>query len=160
MSAFAGPEPKPGILNVHAYVPGKSGPKTGKVHKLSSNESPMGPSPKAVSAYQEAVSQNLALYPDPSATKLRDAIAKRYGLNAANIVCGGTGSDELLQMLAHAYLGVGDEAIYSQFGFLVYPIAIATGNLPHVGTVTGKLTRERTSKAICIGNALPSSSRG
>ena len=126
MSAFAGPEPKPGILNVHAYVPGKSGPKTGKVHKLSSNESPMGPSPKAVSAYQEAVSQNLALYPDPSATKLRDAIAKHYGLNAANIVCGGTGSDELLQMLAHAYLGVSDEAIYSQFGFLVYPIAIAT----------------------------------
>ena len=126
MSAFAGPEPKPGILDIHAYVPGKSGPKTGKVHKLSSNESPMGPSPKAVAAYQDAVSQNLALYPDPSATKLRDAIAKRYGLNAANIVCGGTGSDELLQMLAHAYLGVGDEAIYSQFGFLVYPIAIAT----------------------------------
>jgi len=126
MAAFAGPEPKPGILDIHAYVPGKSGPKTGKIYKLSSNESPMGPSPKAVAAYQEAISQNLALYPDPSAVKLRDAIAKRYGLIAANIVCGGTGSDELLQMLAHAYLGVGDEAIYSQFGFLVYPIAIAT----------------------------------
>ena len=126
MSAIHGPSPKPGILDIHAYVPGKSGPKTGKVHKLSSNESPLGPSPKAVAAYQEAVAQNLALYPDPGATKLREAIAKRYGLNAANIVCGGTGSDELLQMLAHAYLGVGDEAIYSQFGFLVYPIAIAT----------------------------------
>ena len=126
MSSFVGPEPKPGILDILAYVPGKSGPKTGKTYKLSSNESPLGPSPKAVAAYQDAVSQNLALYPDPSATKLRDAIAKRYGLNAAHIVCGGTGSDELLQMLAHAYLGVGDEAIYSQFGFLVYPIAIAT----------------------------------
>ena len=126
MSVILGPSPKPGILDIHAYVPGKSGPKTGKVHKLSSNESPLGPSPKAVAAYQEAVAQNLALYPDPGATKLREAIAKRYGLNAANIVCGGTGSDELLQMLAHAYLGVGDEAIYSQYGFLVYPIAIAT----------------------------------
>ena len=126
MSVILGPSPKPGILDIQAYVPGKSGPKTGKVHKLSSNESPLGPSPKAVAAYQEAVAQNLALYPDPGATKLREAIAKRYGLNAANIVCGGTGSDELLQMLAHAYLGVGDEAIYSQYGFLVYPIAIAT----------------------------------
>ena len=126
MSSLLGPEPKPGILDIQAYVPGKSGAKTGKTYKLSSNESPMGPSPMAVAAYQDAVGQNLALYPDPSATKLRAAISKRYGLDAAHIVCGGTGSDELLQMLAHAYLGVGDEAIYSQFGFLVYPIAIAT----------------------------------
>ena len=126
MSSFQGPVPKPGILDIHAYVPGKSGPKTGKVYKLSSNESPLGPSPKALAAYQEAAAQNLALYPDGSATKLREAIAKRYGLNAANIICGGTGSDELLQMLAHAYLGPGDEAIYCEFGFLVYPIAIAT----------------------------------
>lgn len=131
MSSFQGPVPRPGILDIHAYVPGKSGPKTGKVYKLSSNESPLGPSPKALAAYQEAVAQNLALYPDGSATKLREAISKRYGLNAANIICGGTGSDELLQMLAHAYLGPGDEAIYCEFGFLVYPIAIATnGAMP------------------------------
>ena len=126
MSSFQGPVPKPGILDIHAYVPGKSGPKMGKVYKLSSNESPLGPSSKALAAYQNAAAQNLALYPDGSATKLREAIAKRYGLNAANIICGGTGSDELLQMLAHAYLGPGDEAIYCEFGFLVYPIAIAT----------------------------------
>jgi histidinol-phosphate aminotransferase len=126
MSFTQGPIPKPGILGIHPYVPGKSGPKTGKVYKLSSNESPLGASPKAIAAYENAVAQNLALYPDPGATKLREAIAKRYHLNAANIVCGGTGSDELLQMLAHAYLGLGDEAIYSQYGFLVYPIAIAT----------------------------------
>ncbi|MDE2444947.1 MAG: histidinol-phosphate transaminase [Alphaproteobacteria bacterium] len=126
MSVMKGPIPKPGILGIDPYVPGKSGPKTGKVFKLSSNESPLGASPKAIAAYEQAVAQNLSLYPDPGATKLREAIAKRYGLNAANIVCGGTGSDELLQMLAHAYLGLGDEAIYSQFGFLVYPIAIAT----------------------------------
>jgi histidinol-phosphate aminotransferase len=66
----------------------------------------------------------LALYPDGSATELREAIAARYGLNATSIVCG-AGSDELLQLLAHAYLAPGDEAVYSQYGFLVYPIAIA-----------------------------------
>ena len=54
---------------------------------------------------------------------MREAIAARYGLNAARIVCG-AGSDELLQLIAHAYLGPGDEAVYSQHGFLVYPIAI------------------------------------
>lgn len=161
MSIIHGPVPKLGILDIHAYVPGKSGPKTGKVFKLSSNESPLGPSPKAVAAYQGAVAQNLALYPDPGATKLREAIAKRYGLNAANIVCGGTGSDELLQMLAHAYLGVGDDAIYSQFGFLVYPIAIATnGATPviapeknftaDVGEILARVTR--ATKIVFLAN--------
>ena len=161
MTLFVGPEPKPGILDIHAYVPGKSGPKSGKTYKLSSNESPLGPSPKAVAAYEEAVSQNLALYPDPGATKLREAIAKRYGLNAGHIVCGGTGSDELLQMLAHAYLGVGDEAIYSQFGFLVYPIVIATNGatavvapeknyVADVGEILSRLTN--ATKMVFLAN--------
>ena len=68
-------------------------------------------------------SDKLALYPDGSATALREAIASRYGLSADRIVCG-AGSDEILQLLAHAYLGPGDEAIYSQYGFMVYPIVI------------------------------------
>lgn len=116
------PIPKPGILEISAYVPGKSGAKGAKVHKLSSNESPIGASAKAIAAYK-AVADTLELYPDGSATLLRTAIANRYGLMPENIVCG-AGSDELLQLLAHAYLGSGDEAIYSQYGFLVYPIAI------------------------------------
>lgn len=116
------PQPNPGILDIAAYVPGKSGAKTGKVHKLSSNESPLGASPRAVEAYKAAAA-SLALYPDGGAMALREAIAARYGLKAENIVCG-AGSDELLQLLAHAYLKPGDEAIYSQYGFLVYPIAI------------------------------------
>src|SRR5437016_5169639 len=118
--SITGPLPKPGILEIEAYVPGKSGPKTGKTFKLSSNESPIGASPKAVAAFTTAAT-DLALYPDGSAAFLREAIAKRHGLKAENIVCG-AGSDELLQLLAHAYLSPGDEAIYSQFGFLVYPI--------------------------------------
>jgi histidinol-phosphate aminotransferase len=116
------PLPRPGILDIEAYVPGGSGARGGKVFKLSSNESPLGPSPAAVAAYTAAAAA-LALYPDGSATSLRAAIAGRYGLKAENIVCG-AGSDELLQLLAHAYLGPGEEAIHSQYGFLVYPIAI------------------------------------
>jgi histidinol-phosphate aminotransferase len=118
---------KSGIQTIHAYVPGKSGPKTGKVHKLSSNETPLGPSPAAIAAYAQHASSSLALYPEGSSKILREAIANRHGLNAEQIVCG-AGSDEVLQFLAHAYLGPGDEAIYSQFGFLLYPIAIATND--------------------------------
>jgi histidinol-phosphate aminotransferase len=120
----ARPSPRPGILEISAYVPGKSAAKGTKIHKLSSNESPIGASPAAVAAYQSAGS-TLERYPDGSASALRGAIARRYGLAADQIVCG-AGSDELLQLLAHAYLGPGDEAIYSQYGFLVYPIAIAS----------------------------------
>ena len=120
------PQPRPGILEIAPYVPGKSSAKGGKIYKLSSNESPLGASPKAIEAYG-AVASKLELYPDGSAQTLREAIAARYGLSAGNIVCG-AGSDELLQLLAHAYLGPGDEAIYTEYGFLVYPIAIQSND--------------------------------
>lgn len=122
-TAAARPMPKPGILDIAPYVPGKAGAKGQKVYKLSANETPLGASPKAIDAYRQAANV-LEFYPDGSANELREAIASRYGLKADNIVCG-AGSDELLQLLAHAYLGPGDEAVYSQYGFLVYPIAIA-----------------------------------
>ena len=132
---MSAPVPRPGILDIAPYVPGKSGKPGAKVHKLSSNESPLGPSPKAVAAYR-AAADTLALYPDGTATDLRNAIAARYGLKAEHIVCG-AGSDELLQLIAHAYLGPGDEAVYSQYGFLVYPIAIqSNGALPIVAPET------------------------
>lgn len=123
-------QPKPGILDIAAYVPGRSKAAAGvKTHKLSSNENPLGASPRAIAAYKQAA-ENLALYPDGAATALRDAIGQRYGLNPAHIVCG-AGSDEILQLLANAYLRHGDEAIYSEHGFLVYPIVIqANGATP------------------------------
>jgi histidinol-phosphate aminotransferase len=124
------PQPRPGILQIDPYVPGKSSAKGAKIHKLSSNESPVGASPKAIEAYK-ASAATLERYPDGSATALRNAIAQRYGLSAERIVCG-AGSDELLQLLAHAYLGEGDEAVYSQYGFLVYPIAIAANGAKSV----------------------------
>ncbi len=124
---LTGPVPQPGILDIAPYVPGKSSVEgAARVHKLSSNESPLGPSPAAAAAHRSLADQ-LHLYPDGSAVGLRLALAARYGLNAANIVCG-AGSDELLSLLARAYLGPGDEAIYSQFGFLLYPIAIKTSS--------------------------------
>ena len=125
MSAAADqPIPRPGVLDIAPYVPGKSqATGGGRLFKLSSNETPFGPSPAAVAAYQAAAGQ-LALYPDGSATKLRSAIAAAYGLHAERIVCG-AGSDEILNLLAHAYVGPGDEAIHTEHGFLVYKIAIA-----------------------------------
>ena len=130
------PKPRPGVLDISAYVPGKSAAPAGvKLVKLSSNETPLGPSPRAVEAYQSVASQ-LALYPDGSATKLRDAIGARYGLDLARIVCGG-GSDELLRLLTHAYVGPGDEGVYTQYGFLVYKIEIlAAGGVPIVAEET------------------------
>lgn len=131
MSTLA-PTPRPGVLAIEAYVPGESKVPGGvKPIKLSSNETPLGPSPAAVAAYK-AAGLDMERYPDGQATVLRQAIGKRYGLDPARIVCG-AGSDELLTMLAHAYLGPGDEAIYTQHGFLVYRIAIlACGATPVV----------------------------
>jgi histidinol-phosphate aminotransferase len=93
--------------------------------KLSSNETPLGPSPKAVDAFKATAEKGLHRYPDGGATELRKAIGKRFGLDADRIVCG-AGSDELLSLLAQAYLGPGTEAIYTEHGFLVYPIVIRT----------------------------------
>ncbi len=132
MSRPTVPQPRTGILDIAAYVPGReSVAGVAKVWKLSSNETPLGPSPAAVSAL-EAVSAQLELYPDGQATKLREAIAEVHGLHPANIVCG-NGSDDLLALLAQAYLSPGDEGIFSEHGFLVYKIQIlAAGAKPVV----------------------------
>ncbi len=89
--------------------------------KLSSNRTSLGPSPNAIAAYR-AVGEHLEDYPDGSASALREAIGTAFGLDPDRIVCG-AGSDDLLNLLARAYLGDGDEAIYTTHGFLVYPIA-------------------------------------
>lgn len=115
------PVPKPGILDIQAYVPGESSVPGLKPIKLSSNETPLGPSPQAVAAYR-SVAASLERYPDGAATDLRKAIGRAYGLDPERIVCG-CGSDELLNLLAHGYLGEGDEAIFTEHGFLVYRIA-------------------------------------
>lgn len=130
------PSPRQSIFEIDPYVPGRSVlPGSGPVIKLSSNETPLGPSPNAVEAFRAAAAK-LDRYPDGSAKALREALAAAYGLNPEHIVCG-NGSDELFHMLAQAYLGPGDEAIYTEHGFLVYRIVIlANGARPVIAPET------------------------
>jgi histidinol-phosphate aminotransferase len=130
------PQPRPGVLDIQAYVPGKSSaPGVAKVFKLSSNETPLGPSPKAIAAYKSA-GDRLEEYPDGSARELREAIGRAFGLDPDRIVCG-AGSDDLLHLLAYAYLVDGDEAIHTTHGFLIYPIVtLGTGAKPIVAPET------------------------
>jgi histidinol-phosphate aminotransferase len=134
------PQPRPGVLAIDPYVPGKSAAPAGvKLHKLSSNESPLGASPKAVEAVAAAAGK-LAFYPDGNATALREAIGRRYGLDPARIICG-AGSDELLSLATHAFVGPGEEGLYSQHGFLMYRIAIlGAGGEPVVAPETNLRT--------------------
>jgi len=119
ISSRQAPQPKPWIDAIHAYVPGKSKGKDGRpLIKLSANENPLGTSRAAL----EARAQAPALYPDPDSTALRAAIAAKHGLDAARVVMG-TGSDELLNLAAQGYAGLGDEVIYVRYGFSVYDIA-------------------------------------
>ena len=109
------PQPRPGVMQIDAYVPGKSkAAGVAKIHKLSSNETPLGPSPKAMEAIRTF--DHLELYPDGAATRLREAIAARYGLDPNRIICG-AGSDELLALITHAYVGPGDEGLFTEHGF-------------------------------------------
>jgi histidinol-phosphate aminotransferase len=126
------PQPRPGVLDIAPYVPGKStAPGVDKVFKLSSNETPLGASPQAIAAYQ-AAGAHLEDYPDGAATELRAAIGRRFGLDPDRIICG-AGSDDLLNLIARVYLADGDEAIHTTHGFLVYPIAtLGTGAKPVV----------------------------
>jgi histidinol-phosphate aminotransferase len=126
------PQPRPGVLAIDPYVPGKStAAGVNRVFKLSSNETPLGPSPHAIAAYR-TVADHLANYPDGAATALREAIGGVFGLDPDRIVCG-AGSDDLLNLLADAYLRDGDEAIHTTHGFLVYPIAtLGSGAKPIV----------------------------
>src|SRR5713226_4657421 len=123
MTLLQRPQPRPGVLAIDPYVPGKSSAAgVARIFKLSSNETPLGPSPHALAAYR-AVAEHLQDYPDGASTALREAIGRAFGLDPERIACG-AGSDDLLNLIADAYLRDGDEAIHTTHGFLVYPIAI------------------------------------
>jgi histidinol-phosphate aminotransferase len=134
MSVPQRPQPRPGVLKIQAYVPGKSSaPGAAKVFKLSSNETPLGPSPHAIAAY-DAVGHHLEDYPDGAATDLREAIGRALGLDPSRIVCG-AGSDDLLNLIARAYLQDGDEAIHTTHGFRCDP---RQGDAAHQDRVPGQ----------------------
>lgn len=116
------PTPKDYIMAVAPYVPGRASAGTTPIKaKLSSNENPLGCSPAARDAFA-AGGAALERYPDPTASALREALAAKFGLDAARIIYG-TGSDEILHIAVGAFAGVGDEVLYVRFGFAVYDIA-------------------------------------
>lgn len=136
------PVPNPGILDIAPYTPGKSPtPDPGrKVFKLSANETPLGPSPKAIEAFASAAT-HLEDYPEGTSRVLREAIGRTFGLDPDRIICG-AGSDEILNLLAHTYLSHGDEAISTTYGFLVYPIATMANGAKNVVAPEKNLTAD------------------
>ncbi len=128
--ATKSPQPRPGILDIEPYVGGKAkAAGANRAIRLASNENPLGPSPAAIEAYQ-AAADTLYRYPDGGSLALREAIGEVEGLDPSRLICG-AGSDELLQLLVRGYAGPGDEVLYSQHGFLVYPLAaMAAGATP------------------------------
>lgn len=124
---MSAPREKSGIAGLRPYVAGQRAiPGVVLPIKLSSNESPLGPSPRALEAYHAAAAE-LFRYPDGAQTELRAAIAEAHGLEFERIVCG-NGSDELIQLLIRAYLAPGDGVVISQHSFIMARIhAVAQG---------------------------------
>ncbi|NQV21001.1 MAG: histidinol-phosphate transaminase, partial [Rhodospirillales bacterium] len=105
--------PRPGVLDIAPYVGGRSNADGGTtVIKLSSNETPLGPSPRAVAALEQIANQ-VHRYPDGGSEDLRVALGAHYGLDPARIVCA-NGSDEIFQLVCRGYVGEGDEVLYSE----------------------------------------------
>ncbi len=130
MTTATAPVPGPGILDIAPYVGGDSQAPGGlRPIRLASNESALGPSPKAIAAYR-ALAEEIHRYPDGSAAELRAVLGRHHGLDPARIVCG-SGSDELIGLLQRAYAGPGSEVLYSRHSFLMYPIgAMSVGADP------------------------------
>jgi len=120
------------VRTLAPYVPGKPIEELERelgiqnIIKLASNENPFGPSPRAIEAMQRALADS-GLYPDGSGHVLKQKLAAKLGVTPNQITLG-NGSNDALVLLAEAFLAPGFEAVYSQYAFAVYPIAIqATG---------------------------------
>ncbi len=128
-----GPQAPEYVRNLTVYVPGKPIEEvrrefgiTDQIVKLASNENPLGPSPLAVEAVRRALPE-LHRYPDGGGFYLKQALAERHSISIDSVILG-NGSTEIIEIIAHAYLADGDEAIFSQQSFVMYPIAIASVN--------------------------------
>jgi len=116
------------LKDLVAYEPGKPieevarerGLRPEEIIKMASNENPLGPSPKALLAMQEAVKE-VHIYPDGGGWKLRRAIAEKFGLELNNVILG-SGSNEVIEFIGHAFLKPGDNIITAEHAFLVYKL--------------------------------------
>ena len=126
MKPLDAPSPHSGILQIAPYVGGESTTShpTRRI-RLAANESEYGAAPAAIAAFAQS-QDSLHRYPDGSALALRQSLAARFDLEPERIICG-TGSGDLINLVARCYCGVGAEAevIYTEHGFLMYPIATA-----------------------------------
>lgn len=139
MTAHTTIRPNPGILDIEAYVGGASKiAGANRTIKLSANENPLGPSPKAIEAYRD-LAETLHRYPG-TGLELRQAIADVHGLDADKIVCG-AGSDEIIALLIKAYVGAGEEVLYPEHGFTMFRLStLAAGGVPLTAPETGLTT--------------------
>ena len=119
----------PGVQKLSPYVPGKPVDELARelnldpagIVKLASNENPLGPGSKVLAAVQAALPE-LTRYPDGNGFALKQALASRYQVDAAQVTLG-NGSNDILDLVARAWLEPGLNAVFSQYAFAVYPIA-------------------------------------
>ncbi len=120
------------VRGIAPYLPGKPiselarelGLAEADIVKLASNENPLGPSPRALAAAQDAL-HDMALYPDGAGFALKAKLAERFGVDTQQIVLG-NGSNDVLDMAARAFLSPGTSSVFAQHAFAVYPIATQT----------------------------------
>ena len=156
---------KPSVLSQPVYEPGKPieyvarelGLDPAGIIKLASNENPFGPSPRAVEAATRALAQG-ALYPDGGCYELRQRLASFHGLGADQFVVG-NGSNELIELLGHVFLGPGDEVVMANPAFVVYklvtllfgakPVEVPLRNWTHDLPAMAAAVTPRT-KLVCV----------
>jgi histidinol-phosphate aminotransferase len=130
------PVPQPGIMELTPYKAFAKPKRPGRLIRLMANEGALGPSPKAIEAYKAAAGE-IHRYPESGSGTLVTALAKHYGLDPEKLVIG-NGSDELIELLCHCFCGPGDEIVYTQYGFVMYPTcARAAGATPVVAPDDG-----------------------
>ncbi|MGC3980241.1 MAG: histidinol-phosphate transaminase [Steroidobacteraceae bacterium] len=141
------------VTQLSPYVPGKPLSELEREYgisnsiKLASNENPLGPGSKARAAIAEAIKE-LGLYPDGNGFELKQALAKKHGCALEQITLG-NGSNDLLVMLAEAFLNADTEAVFSQYCFAIYPIAIQA-----VGAVGRMAPAYPDSHSMALGHDL------
>ena len=133
-----GPSAKSSIEKLESYKPNFGNGKVKSLIRLSANEGALGTSINAIKAIN-SLSTDLNRYPPQVSENLVDAIAKRYSVDRNKIILG-NGSDELISILAQAFLSSEDEAIYTEYGFLQFPQAISITGAKGVIAKDNKLT--------------------
>ncbi|WP_449434708.1 histidinol-phosphate transaminase [Pseudomonas putida] len=118
----------PFVKDLVPYVPGEQ-PKLARLVKLNTNENPYGPSPKALEAMRGELNDNLRLYPDPNADRLKQAVAEYYGVSAQQVFVG-NGSDEVLAHVFHGLFQHGAPLLFPDISYSFYPVYCGLYGIP------------------------------